>query len=240
MGGGTMWSVVSVRAMTVEDLDWLQGLLAARALVRRQFAPWFWSPAADGAQKYRAWLRHLIEDPEVASLRTDHGGAIATPTDAGFDVDDFAVDNPERYADDGSVLIASLRAVGRLRLVVPFHETERLRLAEAIDWLELGEVWWTQSLEDVPGFTDPPDDLDAVPTKTDVEGATAFMVPAPPVYQQERPVLGLREVTRRDAVDEAERWAAKNGAGSATLMAALDEDWADLGYLRTTGFFSQR
>jgi len=66
------------------------------------------------------------------------------------------------------------------------------------------------------------------------------MVMAPPVYQQERPVLGLREVTRRDAVDEAERWAAKNGAGSATLMAALDEDWADLGYLRTTGFFSQR
>ena len=124
--------------------------------------------------------------------------------------------------------------------MVPFHETERLRLAEAIDWLELGEVWWTRSLEDVPGFTDPPDDLDAVPTKTDVEGATAFMVMAPPVYQQERPVLGLREVTRRDAVDEAERWAAKNGAGSATLMAALDEDWADLGYLRTTGFFSQR
>lgn len=75
-------------------------------------------------------------------------------------------------------------------MVVPFRETERLRLAEALDWRELREVWWTRSLEDVPGFTDPPDDLDAVPIKTDVEGATAFMVMAPPVYQQERPVLG--------------------------------------------------
>lgn len=84
----------------------------------------------------------------------------------------------------------------------------------------------------------------------------------PPLQQQERPVLGLRGVTRRsgeqeeevdapvagsggrlvvrDAVDEAERWAVRNGAGSAALMAAVDEDWADRGYLRTTGFFFPR
>jgi len=237
----TVGCVAVLRTMTSRDLDWFQALLAARGPGRLRAAPWFWAPAMDARVRHAEWLRHLLTDPKVLAVRTAHGGAIASPAGTGVDIDDFAVDEPERNEIDGRVLLETIRRRlpgTPIRVVVPLHESERLALAQSLDWLALTQVWWTLPLEGADRLSDPTLPFGGNPEMRLVQGMTGSLVMPPPVYQQERPVLVLRDTPSPAALHEAERWAASRGAAGLCVIATPRDDWSEVGYLKTTGFFT--
>jgi len=230
-----------VRTMTSRDLDWFQALLAARGPGRLRVAPWFWAPAVEASVRHAEWLRHLLDDADVLAVRTAHGGVIATPAGTGVDIDDFAVDAPGRYEIDGRLLLETIRRRRPgtpIRVVVPLHESERLALVQSFDWLALTEVWWTRPLEGADRLSDPTVPRGGHPEVCSVQGMAGSLVMPPPVYQQKRPVLVLRDVPSSAALHEAERWSASRGAACVCVIATPRDDWSYVGYLKTTGFFT--
>ncbi|MDP3890395.1 hypothetical protein [Nocardioides sp.] len=225
-----------VRPLTGDDLDWVVALTRERRERLVPLAPRFWRPAADAALRHRAFLTHLVADPDAVTLRTEHGYLVGVERAGRLVVDDMVVDPPEHWATEGVLLLEHARGSGRLRLVVPVSERERMDVAMELG-LEPTEVWWHRDLEPATGLNVVVED----PAVT-VDGAVGQLVPAPPVYDPGGPVLLVTSAGSADALTRIQQSAARRGATVAVVVqdpadAATAALLADTGFTVTTYFF---
>ena len=60
--------------LTLDDLDWVTGLAAARRARLAPLAPRFWNPSPDARAVHAEFLGRLIGSPDVKSGRPPHRG----------------------------------------------------------------------------------------------------------------------------------------------------------------------
>ena len=135
-----------MRPLTLDDLDWVVELTRRRRESLAAYAPRFWRPALDATERHREFLAHLIADPLVFGLRTEHGYVLALDRGDHRLVDDMVVSPDERWADDGVELLrAVLAEAGRVRFVAPVAESARTAAARSLG-LAVAETWWHRDL----------------------------------------------------------------------------------------------
>ena len=224
------------RPMTSADLAWVVELASARRAVIESFAPRFWKPAEDSDRTHAAFLGSRIAEPDVLSIRTEHGFLLGMPRPDALVVDDMAMERDVFWPLDGEELLRAAGQVGRLRFVCPVRELLRASAATAVGLL-VAESWWhrdlTQFSSDLP---------DVVELGVRVDGAVGRLVPAPPVYAPGGPVLLVTSLTDPNALSVIEDEAARRGAPvSVVSQEPGDGQLADLlkaaGYKRTTDFY---
>lgn len=226
-----------VRSLTAGDLDWVVELTRRRRERLVPHAPRFWRPAADATERHRAFLGHLVADPEAVTLRTDHGYLIGVERAGRLVVDDMVVDPAERWPDEGVRLLEQAGTHGRVRFVVPAFERERMDAALDLG-LEPVEVWWHRDLEPLTGLHVVSEDHGV-----SVEGAAGQLVPAPPVYDPGGPVLLVTSVDTADALARIQQSGARRGATVAVVTqdpsdAATAALLGEAGFVVTTYFLA--
>lgn len=221
-----------VRPLTLDDLEWVLDMSEQRRERIVFFGPLFWRPAPDARARHRAFLGQQIQDPMVASLRTDHGFVFAAPRGELLDVDDMALDDDDLWPHDGSALLRSVVERGDLRFVCPVPERARRQISVDLGMV-LVESWWHRDLP----FTS----LATVGgAAIEVRGASGRLVQAPPVYAPGGPVLLTFDVNDGRALAAIEVAAAAGGAVVSVVTRKPGQP-TDLltsaGYKRTTDFF---
>jgi hypothetical protein len=170
-----------------DDLDWIVERLAARRSALTPHAPVYWRPAPDSEARHREYLQLLLGDGGAIGFRTSTGLILAQPRGPGWLVDDATVADGH-WPSDGAQLWEALRPElhGPTRWVCPVPEGSRREFIESQDFV-LAESWWHR---DVTGelSTIAPD------RAVSVDGASARLVSAPPVYSPGGPVLFLTDV----------------------------------------------
>jgi hypothetical protein len=232
-------SHVESRPLTSADLAWVVGLASARRAKIVSFAPRFWNPADDARRTHATFLGSLIAEPDVLSIRTDHGFLFGMPRSGALVVDDMAAEGDAFWPLDGEELLRSAGQVGRLRLVCPVPEAPRASAATAVG-LSIAESWWHRDLTNVASSAHDWDELGL-----QVDGAVARLVPAPPVYAPGGPVLLVTSVSDASALSAIEDEAARRGAPVSVVSQDPDDDGlAELlnaaGYRRTTDYYEGR
>jgi hypothetical protein len=181
---------VIVRELTEEDLDWVVERLAMRRAGLVPFAPVYWRPARDADEVHRRFLESVLGRGGVG-FRTADAVMIAAPGRGGiWTVDDAAVGG-DQWAGSGQLLWDAVCAAiggGQVRFVCPTPEAERRRFADE-QGLRLRTSWWHATVAPARRARG-----DGGPH---VDGATATLVPAPPIYDPGGPILFLTDV--RDA-----------------------------------------
>lgn len=229
-------SAEGLRPLSLDDLDWVVEETRRRRESLVAHAPRFWRPAADATQRHRAFLAHLVADSAVLSVRTDHGYLFALDQGGYGLVDDMAVSPDGHWATEGTALLRhALARHARLRLVVPAFEQSRLGAAHDVG-LSPTEIWWHRDLEPFTGLAVVTEDR-----TLSVEGATAQLVPAPPVYDPGGPIVLVTKVESAQSLARVEAASARRGATvSVVSQAPTDADLASLltsaGYRLTTYF----
>ena len=179
---------MTARRLTGADLNWAVERLAERRARLVPFAPRYWRPAPDAARVHRRFLGHVLNNGGIG-YRTQDALMIAAPQhDAGWIIDDAVVQDSDWDAA-GRLLwdaIAAVIADQQVRFVCPTPEPARARFA-GDRGLRLSTSWWHQDLEYLPEST-------AEPSDPRVDGATATVVPAPPIYDPGGPVLFLTNI----------------------------------------------
>lgn len=196
---------MTVRRLGIDDVDWAVARLAERRSLLVPFAPVYWRPAPNAADRHREFLRYLLGDGGAVGFRTDADLILAQPRDKGWVIDDAAVAN-DAWDGDGEALWQAVRGslTGPVRWVCPVPEPTRLRFALAHGF-ETVESWWHWNVPEVVCAV-----RDGDPSVT---GASAQLVPAPPVYAPGGPVLLLTGVENpRAAVADATQRAARLGS----------------------------
>ena len=227
-----------VRPLTAADLDWVVGLTRSRRERLAPHAPRFWRPAADAAQRHRAYLANLIDDPSATALRTDHGYLVAVTSDRRRVVDDMVVAE-DAWPEEGVALLEHLLADGgRVRFVVPVFERARRDAAEAVG-LVPATAWWHRDLPVVRVTRD------GGRVQLDAPGASGRLVPAPPVYDPGGSVLLVTDLDSADALTAIESEAAERGATVSVVSVRPDDLMRELllvgaGHVLTTLFYERR
>jgi hypothetical protein len=224
-----------VRPLTADDLDWAVETTRARRELLAAHAPRFWRPAADAAERHRAFLAHLVADPDALTLRTDHAYAVALGDASRRVVDDMVVADGAWAADGVALLRAVAATTGTLRLVVPVAERDRRETAEAVGLAPV-ETWWHRDLPLVQVRRE------GGKVRLTTAGAQGHLVPAPPVYDPGGSVLLVTDVDTAGALDAIEADAAERGATVSVVSQRADDLMRELvvveaGYVRTTVFF---
>jgi|GEM_PF-2855000 len=225
-----------VRDLTAEDLDWVLDTLGRRRERIVPYAPRFWRPAAGARAAHATFLGNQIANPEVLTVRTDHGVLFGVPRGDRLALDDLALTAEDLWPSEGAALLdaAVAAADGReLDVVCPVCEPER---RTAVEQLGIGvrESWWHRDL-DATG----PAELGEVA----VPGGTGRVVPAPPVYDPGGPVLLASDIADLAALRRLEAEAAARGAVVAVLTQAGGDAVRGVmlegaGYRRTTDFLT--
>ena len=174
---------MTVSPATLADLDWIIARLAERREPLTPLAPVFWPPAADAAERHRAFIEYLLTEGGGLAYRTADSVLIATPRGDGWLVDDLHVPD-QRWTTDGIELWNALAADRRgddVRFVCPTYEHDRVDFASIIR-LTLAETWWLIELGGGGG---------EARVTVSLPGADAVTVGAPPVYDPPGPMLFL-------------------------------------------------
>jgi hypothetical protein len=191
------------------------------------FAPVYWRPAPDAAERHREFLIHLLDHGAVG-FRTDADLILAQPLGQGWVIDDAAVDD-DAWDVAGRALWQAISAAltGPVRWVCPVPEPARVRFAQA-QGFETVESWWHWNVPWPLATASDPD-----PTVT---GASARLVPAPPVYAPGGPVLFLTGVENtRTALADAMQIAP--GLGSPVVVVSQPSGEEALAFeLEAAGF----
>lgn len=87
-----------VKPLTPGDIEWVLDLGGWRRQRIVSFAPRFWRPALNARVLRKDFLSYEIHDPQVLSIRTDHGFLFAVPRGEMLDVDDMALDKRHSVA----------------------------------------------------------------------------------------------------------------------------------------------
>jgi hypothetical protein len=181
---------VSVRALTAADLDWVVARVAERRAALAPYAPVFWRPAAHAEQAHRRFLGYLLTKGGARGFRTEDALLIAAPATGartGWTVDDVFMP-PGQWAADGQALWNALAETvpgAPVRFVCPVQEPDRAAFARG-QGLRLADSWWHLDAPSPQGAARR--GADAQPR---VDGADAFLVPAPRIYDPGGPALYL-------------------------------------------------
>ena len=163
---------MTVRALTVDDLEWAVETLGRRRANLVPFAPVLWRPATSASRVHLAFLRSLITSGGALGFRTDHALLIAAPGRPSWNVDDAFVP-PGQWGTDGQQLWDALAARirgERVRFVCPVFEVERAHFASSAG-LTVADSWWHIDV--------PHQDQGAKGCDHQVTGAAAVLVLAP-------------------------------------------------------------
>lgn len=220
---------MTVRELTTGDLDWVVERLAVRRAGLVPFAPVYWRPGRDAAEVHRRFLESTL-DQDGVGFRTDDAVMIAAPGRGIWTVDDAAVGDGQ-WAGCGQLLwnaVCGGIGGGQLRFVCPTPEVERRRFAED-QGLRLRTSWWQATVDPTwPARSD---------GRPDVDGATATLVPAPPIYDPGGPILFLSNVLdAKRALLTAREEAARLGAPIVVVDQPATDD-ALSAALSGTGFY---
>ncbi len=165
--------------MVSSDCSWAAELMRRRREMYSSYSPVFWRPAKGATSLHAGFLQRQIARDEVVGLRTGHGFVIGERRrDEGF-VDDFAVDDADRWDDDGRRALRAawerLAAQGAssLRVVSAKRDLPKNGLLESLG-LSLVEEWWVKPLT--------PSGHAETAGPVDEEGFSGHLGPAPPVY----------------------------------------------------------
>ncbi|MDN5726552.1 MAG: hypothetical protein L0G99_11570 [Propionibacteriales bacterium] len=226
-----------VRDLTAEDLDWVLDLSEARRRRLASYAPRFWNPADNARTRHATFLGDQIDNPEIRSLRTDHGFVFAAPGRIMI-IDDLAVADEALWPTEGVALLRRAGGDSLVRVVCPVPEPRRRDAVRSLG-LELAESWWTKNLASSTRI---------IPYENRhlrVPGAAGKLVTAPPVYSPGGPVLLITEADGVAAMAELEHQATVRGA----RVAVVSQPGADVpdgaalreaGYTRTSDFHHGR
>lgn len=220
---------MSVRTLTLNDLDWAVDRLAERRAGLVPHAPVLWHSAANAPEAHQRYLSYLLTNGRGQGYRSDTGLLIAAPNPSGWTVDDMVVPRAE-WATTGQDLWHAFAATSlgsSVRFVCPVPEPERAAFAR-LQGLLLTTSWWHRNISP---FTSA-----VVERSPQVLGARAQLVAAPQVYNPGGPVLYLTDV--RDparALANAERETTQLGCPVVVVDQPCDEP-ALVDALRDNGY----
>lgn len=217
--------------MVSSDCSWAAELMRRRREMYSSYSPVFWRPAKGATSLHAGFLQRQIARDEVVGLRTGHGFVIGEPRrDEGF-VDDFAVDDADRWDDDGRRALRAAwerlaaRGASSLRVVSAKRDLPKNALLESLG-LRLVQEWWVKPLT--------PSGHAETAGPVDEEGFSGHLGPAPPVYDPGGPVLLVRRIepeTSLDAMEwEASSWGAVLAVVAESAAGRRAEDLAAHGY----------
>ncbi|WP_328988466.1 hypothetical protein OG394_19810 [Kribbella sp. NBC_01245] len=214
------------RELAAQDIEWVVDLAARRRQRIAGFAPRFWRPAPDARRVHSEWIGELIRSPDVVSLRTDRGFAIAAPNGNRLVVDDMAVDDAF-WSTDGARLLGEVARRGPLRVVCPVPEPLRRQAVSELG-LSVVETWWHRDLDPNPAPAESPlGDQPPVPAESLLGAEGVRLVPAPPIYAPGGPVLLVNAVASAAALAELEQAASRRGAVVAVVSQRPDAQHRD-------------
>jgi hypothetical protein len=195
-----------------------------------RYSPVFWQPAKNVLDLHAEFLRRQISSETNIALRTDHGFIICERRPQEGFVDDFAVEHPGSWHDEGAMLL--LAAAERLsagmstpvlRVVTAHADRPKVNML-ASQSFRLAEQWWVLELQPARGTAS--GDRAAVPDRVGGLGFSGILGPAPPVYDPGGPVFLAERVEVGADISIIEREAAALGAVLAIVPAAPETDRA--------------
>lgn len=155
----------TIRPAVASDLEAMLKLAEARRSEYAKHQPIFWRPAPDAVARQRPHLARLIQDDAAITVVADTnrgvaGFAIGTvvPAPPVYDpggptciVDDFIVDDPERWPTIGVDLLRYVRQAARRQaaaqiVVVCGHLDGPKRTALEASGLSIASNWWVTPL----------------------------------------------------------------------------------------------
>lgn len=144
----------------------------------------FWRPASNVTDQHARSLAERVARSETVALRTDRGFIVGELRgDEGF-VDDFAVDDPSHWSEDGTALLLGawdeLAALGadHMRVVAAAADEPKVAMLRSCEMV-LAEQWWVKSVTLGPG--------ERAPGRIEGSGFSGILGPAPPVYDPGAP-----------------------------------------------------
>jgi hypothetical protein len=195
-----------------DDFVWSAMLMQRRRERYATFSPVFWRPAANIERSHAEFMRSTAAQDGAIALRTDHAFAISIPHDGRCFVDDFAVDDDDRWATDGRALALEVWATASpqqstLRVVTARRDEPKRTMLQSLG-LTVTERWWVKELDPTgPSATWGPATIGAAP---------ALIIPAPPVYDPGGPVCLLGDMDTSQA-----GLAATEAAGLGAVLAIV-------------------
>ena len=220
-----------IRPATADDVTWMADLLEIRRREHAGWSPVFWRPAAGARAAHEPFLASLVASDAVVALRDDHGFVLADRDGDRCTIDDFAVDDPDRWPTHGHLLLVAAwrlqheRGAKTARVATAHRDVpKRTMLLDA--GLAVAEEWWVKPLVPAAGAATT---FGPLP----VDGAEVVLVPAPPVYDPGGPVALLPPGTDHALLPTVERRAAE--AGAVLAVARLD-DGADRAGVEAAGY----
>lgn len=145
-----------VRSLTRADLDWVLDVGAARRERIVHYAPTFWRPAATAREAHEKFLGNQIDNPDVVSLRTNHGFMFGALRGDQLVVDDMALDDEEAWNTAGEQLLHAAARDHDLRFVCPVPESGRTSTAITLGMTN-AETWWHRDITPAEPATSPDD-----------------------------------------------------------------------------------
>ncbi len=222
---------LAVRTLETDDCSWAAGLIDDRRRQYAEYSPRFWNPTDGADEIHAAFLMWLVLQESTISLRTDHGFAIGMVQGSRLMVDDFTVDDDERWLTDGRALLTviadqarELHGIDHIRVVTATLDEPKRSMLQTIG-LEVGARWWVNEIEPTAG-------PGLLGTQRIAEH-DAILMDAPPVYSTGGPIVLVEEPNDAALADLA-TGAAQRGA--VLLIAAKEPGTADEPALVAAGF----
>jgi len=223
--------------MTQDDVDWAVGVLAHRRAALVPHAPVYWRPAADAAQRHTEFLAYILGDGGGIGFRTENGLMVAAPGRQGWTIDDAWVPRG-LWAQDGLDLWThTVEQLGAepVRFVCPVFEPERSSFARDRG-LTLVNSWWHAEVV-------PPAGASTLGGEPRLEGASATLVTAPPVYDPGGPITYLRDVQDVTSIARARKEAVRLGSPLVVIdqpgnAGELGRALLEAGFVRHCDFFA--
>lgn len=194
-------------AMTDDDFSWAARLMERRRELYAGYSPVFWRPARGIVDFHAQFLALCGQRAGAVALRTAHGFVISYPQQGCCFVDDFAVDEPARWATEGRALLLAAWQRARsseqrsLRVVSACRDEPKRDMLIALG-LHAATRWWVKEL--TPGAPAQP----FGPLALGGVAGDVQLVRAPPVYDPGGPVCLLGSLDSAHAAVAAERAAA--------------------------------
>jgi hypothetical protein len=208
--------------MSDGDAAWAAELMERRRQEYARYSPVFWRPAAGVTDLHRRFLARVIAHERVIALRSPHAFVICQRRGAEGVVDDFAVQPPGTWADDGAVLLRALAerlaqagGASALRVVTANADRPKVAMLEALS-LTLAEQWWVRPLKPAPAG---PEGATVLPERVDGPGFSGTLTAAPGVYAPGGPVFQTDRIEPDADLAAVERGAARRGAVLAVIPA---------------------
>lgn len=210
---------MKTRTLTADDTPSLVDKLTRRRRTLLPHAPIFWNPHPDQADIHAAYLSSLLTSGEAMAWQSGSSVLVAARGRSGWVLDDVAV-NRNHWTDEGMSLWTEFdraRSGQPAVFVCPAYEPHRIDFARSLGFEPL-KTWWLQELS--PGKQSSNDE-------PAINGATAHLVSAPPVYAPGGPMLLLTDVTPTVDLDRVLPAAEEQGCAGVVIETMPDDTLDD-------------